>query len=824
MEARYDHIKQEQAAQERWQHEQLYSFTFDGSKPIFSIDTPPPTVSGSLHIGHIFSYTHQDIIARYKRMKGHAVFYPMGYDDNGLPTERFVEKKHGIKGHKMARSEFVKLCLTETHEVEKMFEALWKKMGFSVDWNLTYSTISAHAQRVAQESFLVLYKDNKVYRKSEPSLYCATCRTSVAQAELESVELPSTFYTIQFADQQGAPLLVATTRPELLPACVAVLYHPADERYQHLKGQSVRTPYFNQAVPALADESVSIDKGTGLVMCCTFGDQMDIQWAETHKLPIKQIINRDGTWHESTGPLAGLLVVQARKKIVELLTEHQLVLDQKSLVHAVNAHERCKQPIEYLSLHQWFVKILEYKKEFLALGNQINWYPENMKSRYIDWVENLSWDWGISRQRFYGIPFPVWHCSSCAHVIVPEVERLPIDPQETAFGAPCPKCQSVDLQPDTDVMDTWNTSSLTPQILQNWPHTSPITPPMSMRPQAHDIIRTWAFDTIVKSWFHHQTIPWKDIVISGHVRAGKEKISKSKENSTISPEFLLANFSADAIRFWTAHGRLGTDTAFSEQQLKIGQRLVTKLWNAFLYLKPHIVAPQKRSEKLKANDLLNQWLLQKADQLLTEFIADFEEYEYTSALERVERFFWHYFCDQYLEIIKDQFNNPDKYDAVLPEETGRVLYEVGLLLLQLYAPFVPHIVDELYQVCFKESEQLSSIHAFVFDQNRIDGAVDEAVLAASEDLLVLISQVRRLKSEAHVSLKTTLQNVTVYGPVARTQLLQNSLVQHFKGVSRAENVLFEDRYLGANEMKFEQKSEELFDAIIGFVSAEKVEQ
>jgi valyl-tRNA synthetase len=809
MDARYDQGQQEKKMQQRWEESGLYRFNSESDREVFSVDTPPPTVSGSLHIGHIFSYTHQDIIARFKRQRGYSVFYPMGYDDNGLPTERFVEKKHGIKGHKMARSEFIKLCLQETHDVEKMFEQLWKSMGFSIDWSQTYSTISSRAQRVAQQSFVRLFHDKKVYRKAEPSLYCTTCRTSVAQAELESVDLPSNFYTIIFKDQEGNSLSVATTRPELLPACVAVLYHPDDARFTHLKGQKIKTPVFNGDVPAIADESVLMDKGTGLVMCCTFGDQLDIEWVNRHQLSVKQIINRDGTWQESAGPLAGLTVQEARKKVIALLQEQNLLIDQKSLVHAVNTHERCKQPIEYLNLSQWFVRILDYKKEFLALGDQINWYPAFMQSRYNDWVENLSWDWGISRQRFYGIPFPVWHCNACSEILIAPEDQLPIDPQEKKIFESCTTCQSTDVIADTDVMDTWNTSSLTPQILTDWPNKSPISLPLSMRPQAHDIIRTWAFDTIVKAYFHHQTIPWKNIVISGHVRAGKEKISKSKENSKVDPINLLQEFSADAIRYWTAHGRLGTDTAFSEMQLKSGQRLVTKLWNAFLFIKPHVTATGVRPTVEKVVDPLNRWLLHHARILLKQYIKDFDQYEYTSALEATETFFWQLFCDQFLEIVKDQFNNPGLYAESVLQETRFVLYEVGLLLLQLYAPFVPHIVDAIFVQWYAAYEKNISVHAMIFDEYRLPDDAD----AAQADLLVehvlkIIGHVRRLKSEAHISLKTPLYELVVRGDEGIAQALEATLLPHLKGVTRAQAVVWRSRLEG-DTMHLEGENETL---------------
>jgi valyl-tRNA synthetase len=675
MNKNYEHAACEKAAQELWEREGIYTFkqavpscTYP-EKAVVSIDTPPPTVSGALHTGHVFSYTHQDLIARYKRLRGFNVFYPMGFDDNGLPTERFVEKKHNLKAHMLKRSEFIALCLKETAAVEKDFEKLWRSLGFSIDWTKCYSTISDKARKISQYSFIDLYKKGFVYRKQEPSLYCTTCRTSVAQAELDSADVTSTFTDITFM-VNGTAVTIATTRPELLPACVAVFCHPDDERYRTLVGATATVPVFGQTVPIMADDKVDPTKGTGLVMCCTFGDQTDIFWFKKHKLPFVQAVGLDGKWTAATGPLAGMNVQQARKQVTELLKQAGALVGQKAITHAVSTHERCKQEIEYQILCQWFVNILDHKEEFLARGEQVNWYPAFMKARYRDWVEHLNWDWCISRQRFYGIPFPVWHCGSCGNILLAEPAQLPIDPQETAYpGGTCPACNSADIRPDTDVMDTWNTSSLTPQINLNWPDQSPdnLSLPMFIRPQAHDIIRTWAFDTIVKAHYHHNTIPWKDIVMSGHVLAGKEKLSKSKENSKLAPESLLATYPADVIRYWSACGRLGTDTAFSENQFKIGQRLVTKLWNALRFCSQHIAdyhpslfassklvatdgrpatgtPPTPGSGPGQALDPINQWVLHHLAATVADYIKRYDVYEYSSALERAEQFFWGIFA------------------------------------------------------------------------------------------------------------------------------------------------------------------------------------
>lgn len=662
MEKKYDHLQAEQQIQQWWEQKQVYVMWPNNKPvyPVYSVDTPPPTVSGSLHIGHIFSYTQTDIIARYNRLCGYSVYYPFGFDDNGLPTERFVEKKRNISAHHMSRSEFIEVCLEETHAIEQQFKELWQRIGLSVDWSKCYSTIDMQSRHISQLSFIRLYEKGFVYRKDEPALYCTSCQTSVAQAELDDSEEQSTFYDIQFAAQDRTPLVIATTRPELLSSCVALFYNPQDSRYQHLAGKHATVPLFGNQVPILADEQVVMEKGTGLVMCCTFGDKTDIAWYKKFQLPYRPSIGRDGRWLPSTGILAGLKARVARETVITALKEAGYVMGQKAIMHAVGVHERCKQPIEFLILKQWFLKLLPYKRELLDCADQINWYPAYMKTRYTNWVENINWDWCLSRQRFYGIPFPAWHCVDCNYVICAREDQLPLDPQEVTYQGACPGCGSSNIIADMDVMDTWNTSSLTPYICSAllkgdvkavFDREYEV---MNMRPQAHDIIRTWAFYTIVKTWMHHGTIPWQNIVISGHVLSTeKEKISKSRENSPLRPENLLKQYPADVIRYWTASGTLGQDVAFSENQLKVGNRLLVKLWNAFLFIAEHASPLQYTVTAQSNRGAINEWILSNISACFVRYKVHFEDYEFGLALDVVEKFFWHDFCDNYLELIKD---------------------------------------------------------------------------------------------------------------------------------------------------------------------------
>lgn len=805
MEKKYDFRQQEQNIQELWDQEQIYQSRTKDDRPTYSIDTPPPTVSGALHIGHIFSYTQTDIIARYKRMSGFSVFYPFGFDDNGLPTERFVETKRGVTAQQFSRTEFIRLCLEETTAVEEQFKSLWQRMGLSVDWSKCYSTISEMARRISQDSFIQLYKKGYVYRKDEPALYCTTCQTSVAQAELDDVQEPSVFYDIQFsasfdsAQDETGKLIIATTRPELLSSCVALLYNPQDSRYQHLKDTKVQVPWFNYEVPVLADEQVVMDKGTGLVMCCTFGDKTDVAWFKKFNLPYRPSIGRDGRWLPSTGILSGLKAKDARKAIIEALTQDGLVVQQRPITHAISVHERCKKPIEFLVLKQWFLKLLPYKNDLLACADKINWYPNFMKARYKDWVEHLNWDWCLSRQRFYGIPFPAWHCDACGETILASEDQLPIDPQENQHGGSCPSCKGK-LQPDTDVMDTWNTSSLTPYICKalyegddRLVFKQPYTP-MSMRPQAHDIIRTWAFYTITKTWMHHGMIPWHDIVISGHVLSNaKEKISKSRGNSALQPENLLNAYPADVIRYWTASGTLGHDVAFSEDQLKIGNRLLTKLWNAFLFIGEHTQESRFDvcHEQIVSKKIINEWIIHQVDVCFADYQRYFDQHEFGLALDRVEKFFWNDVCDNYLELIKDQLFNPTNYVAAMVDETRKTLYALGLRALQLYAPFMPHITEVIYQALYKSVCHEPSLHVMDYIQKKYVYRMSDEHLRVMHQILHVVATVRKLKTDQKLSLKTDLAQLTISGPQKLLDQLreQEALL---KGVTRAQVIEYEE--------------------------------
>lgn len=757
---KYKAREQEPKWQEFWRENKIYKFDADSDQEIYSIDTPPPTVSGVLHIGHVYSYTQAEIVARYQRMKGKSVFYPFGFDDNGLPTERYVEKKKKVQGKNMLRSEFNSLCKETVADLEAQFKDMWSSLGFSADWDLGYSTIDDDCQRISQRSFLDLHKKDLVDYREEPNMWCVECQTAVAQAELDSVDKDSSFNDLEFSLEDGGSIVIGTTRPELLPSCACIFVHPEDERYTQLIGKTAIVPIFGHKVPVLADDKADMEKGTGAVMCCTFGDKTDIEWFKKHKLPLRVSITSYGKMTELAGEFAGLKIKAARKAILDKLKEEGKLLESKPINHPVNTHERCGTDIEFLSTRQWFIKLMARKEELVALADKVNWYPSFMKQRYIHWVENLGWDWCISRQRFFGVPFPVMHCDDCKTILTPEDSQLPVDPKEKSFLENCSSCGSENVTPDTNIMDTWATSSVTPQICYGWGEENSLESklaPMTMRPQAHDIIRTWAFYTMIKAWYHQEDIPWKDIMISGHVLYKKgEKFSKSKGNSKSGPEQLIEQYGADVIRYWTAGAKLGSDCYFEENEFKIAGKLVTKIFNASKFALMHLDGfSTPRIEDITYpidKGILSrlQKTCKRADQYLN-------GYEYSLALQEIEGFFWD-FCDNYLELIKHRVYNPEEHGEGAGESAKSTLYTLVFGLIRLLAPFIPHITEEIYQAYFKEIEGKLSLHQCsypAFPENLVDEESEKIYAQAC----LLIGAVRKFKTENRLSLNTELESI-----------------------------------------------------------------
>ncbi len=790
---------------QRWERDGTYRFDRPGDRAsVFSIDTPPPTVSGSLHVGHVFSYTHTDIVARYQRMRGRHVFYPMGWDDNGLPTERRVQNHYGVrcepslpydpafqpptpiarKGERpvvdISRRNFVELCELLTGQDERAFEELWRRLGLSVDWTMTYTTIGERAQRVSQQSFLRLLAAGEAYQAEAPTLWDVGFRTAVAQAELEDREHAGAWHRIAFHRPDGTPLPIETTRPELLPACVALIAHPDDERYQPLLGTTVRSPVFGVEVPVLAHPAAEPDRGTGIAMCCTFGDLADVTWWRELKLPARTVVGRDGRilpdppagldgaeGRKAYAELAGATVHTARERVVALLRESgDLDGEPVKTVRPVKFYEKGDKPLEIVSSRQWFIRSVAHQDLLLRRGEELRWHPAYMKARYDDWVRGLNGDWLVSRQRFFGVPIPLWYPLDETGEprydapIVPDA--LPVDPSSAT-----PPGYTADQRGrpggftgEPDVMDTWATSSLTPQIVCGWesdPELYAQTFPMDLRPQGHDIIRTWLFATVLRAELDAGTLPWRHASLSGWILdPDRKKMSKSKGN-VVTPMGLLEEFSSDAVRYWAASGRPGTDTAFDQGQMKVGRRLATKLLNASRF----VLGVPEPAAGAEVTEPLDRAMLAALDEVVRQATEALDDFEYTTALGRTERFFW-FFCDDYVELVKQRAYE----EAGAGADSARLALRTALsTLLRLLAPFLPYSTEEAWSWWHDDSVHTAP---WPTPTGTDPGAAALVPLAST-----VIGAVRKAKSDAKRSMRTPVDTVRVSGPAARLAAVES---------------------------------------------------
>ncbi len=757
LEKKYNAQEKENKWLEYWKKNKIYEFKPDERK-VFSIDTPPPTVNGKIHIGHIFSYSQTEMVARYKRLRGYNIFYPFGFDDNGLPSERLVEKEQGKKAHEIGREEFAKLCYKTTDKYEEEFQTLFSKLGVSTDWNIHYKTVSPATIKISQLSFLDLVSKGHCYHKESPALWCNECLTSIAQAELETKTIKTTFNYINFKTvEDGEEFTIATTRPELLPAIVCVFVNPDDEVHNHLIGKTAHIPVINEDVPIMADEKVAIDKGTGVVMCCTFGDQTDIEWWKKYNLPLKYIFTNDGRIIDEVPTYGGMKIKEARKQIIADLQNGGYVVKIEELEHEVQTHERCGKEVEYAVMKQWFIDIINHKADFLKIGNEIKWHPAHMHARYDEWVNNIAWDWCISRQRYFGVPFPVWYCQKCGEPIFAKKEDLPVNPLvDKPSIQQCPKCQGKEFIPENDIMDTWATSSVTPLINMRYgekENYEKILKPMSIRTNASDIIRTWDFYTIVKSFYHFGQRPWDNIMISGFVMANKgEKISKSKGNSNAEPMQLINEYSADVIRYWAGSGRLGTDISFSEETLLRGKKLINKIWNVSKFIEMHLADYEDKT--FNDFEYIDKWILGTFQEMEKGFIKYLDEFEVGLALNHLEKFFWN-FCDNYIEIVKHRLYRPEEFGEIPRYSGQKTVYTILYKLLQDFSIFFPFITEEIYQELYHDEK---SIHLTEIKPLKLDFAKE---IENGNDIIDIISQARGEKSNKNVSLKTSIKNLTL---------------------------------------------------------------
>jgi valyl-tRNA synthetase len=796
----------------RWQEDGVYRF--DRSRPredVFSIDTPPPTVSGSLHVGHVFSYTHTDVVARFQRMRGRAVFYPMGWDDNGLPTERRVQNYFGVRcdpslpydpsfappekpGKQpvgVSRPNFIELCTRLTAEDERVFEALWRHLGLSVDWSMTYATIDRRAQRASQRSFLRLLTRGLAYQLEAPTLWDVDFRTAVAQAELEDREQPGAYHRIRFGREGGEAVEIDTTRPELIPACVALVAHPDDERYRPLFGSEVITPLFGARVPVRPHALADPEKGTGVAMICTFGDVTDVVWWRELSLPVRAVIQPAGTlrpvswggagW-ESIDPvraqshydqLAGLSAAKARARIVELLRESgDLAGEPRAITHWVKFYEKGDRPLEIVTSRQWFIRTMDFRERLIDRGRELRWHPPYMQARLENWINGLNGDWCVSRQRFFGVPFPLWYrvrddgSIDYDARLLPSEADLPVDPSTDVPDGfrPEDRGRPGGFSGDPDVMDTWATSSLTPQIAGGWEEDPDLFArvfPMDVRPQAHDIIRTWLFATVLRAELEHESLPWRNAAISGWVLdPDRKKMSKSRGN-VVTPMALLEEHGSDGVRYWAASGRPGTDTAFDPGQMKVGRRLAIKLLNAsrFVLSRPDPVGP--------VTHVIDRGLLTGLRTLVEDATRALEGYDYARALQSTETWFWS-LCDNYLEMVKSR-----RYGDAGPEGAGSAnatLLGALSIVHRLFAPFLPFAADEVWSWW-----QPGSVHAarwpVVAEIDQLAPA-DAGAADALEAAITVLGEIRRVKSVEKRPMKARIAEATVSWRTDRLELLE----------------------------------------------------
>ncbi|RPE76486.1 MULTISPECIES: valine--tRNA ligase [unclassified Frondihabitans] len=835
-----------------WESDGTYKFDRSSAtrENVFSIDTPPPTASGSLHIGHVFSYTHTDVKARFERMRGKSVFYPMGWDDNGLPTERRVQNFYGVrcdpslpydadftppfeggdnKSSKAAdqvpisRRNFIELCERLTVEDEKQFEDVWRKLGLSVDWTQSYRTIAGESQAVAQKAFLRNVERGEAYQAQAPTLWDVTFRTAVAQAELEDKDMPGAYHTLSFHAPDGSDIQIKTTRPELLPACVALVAHPDDERYQALFGTTVRTPLFDVEVPVLAHHLAQKDKGSGIAMICTFGDTTDVIWWRELDLPNRSVLGFDGRFISEApsaitseaglaayGELAGKTVFSAKAAIVSLLQESgELTGEIEKITHPVKFFEKGDKPLEIVSTRQWYIvngaRDEELRSTLLKRGEEVSFHPDFMRVRYENWVKGLSGDWLISRQRFFGVPIPVWYPLDSDgnpvfdQPIVPTEAQLPVDPSSDAAPGYDESQRGVPggFQGEVDVMDTWATSSLTPQLAGKWetdPELFDLVFPYSLRPQGQDIIRTWLFSTMLRAQLEGDTVPWKNASISGFiVDPDRKKMSKSKGN-VVTPAAMLDDHGSDAVRYWAASSRLGTDAAFDPQnpkQIKVGRRLAIKVLNAakFVYSFPEPVEGASVTEPLDLDLLAN---FARVIEAATDAL---ENYDHAKALEGTEKFFWT-FCDDYLELVKERAYGSASSEGAGSDGAASAGGQASAVLalrttvdglLRLLAPYLPFATEEVWSWTHD-----SSIHTAPWPTVAELAEVGEIV--APTGLLELVGEalisIRRAKTDAKASLKTPVTSAVVVAPADSLELLRTAAAD-LSAVGRIESLTFE---------------------------------
>lgn len=754
--------------QKLWEEWGIYRFNFeDEVKPTYAIDTPPPYPSGEFHMGNALNWCYFDFVARYKRMKGFNVHFPQGWDCHGLPTEVRAETRFKVRKKDLSINEFRKLCIQLTLEYINEMKTTMKKIGYSIDWFLEYKTMDPEYYKLTQLSFILLYEKGKLYRGDHPVNWCPRCETAIAEAEVEYIERETILNYIKFKliDEVEKDLLIATTRPELIPACVAVAVNPNDERYLNIIGKFVEIPLFNKKVKIISDEGVDPKFGTGVVMICTYGDKTDVKWQKRHNLPQVIVITEDGKMNENAGKYAGLSIHECRKAIIEDLEKENLIVKKEFLKQSVGTCWRCHTPVEILSKPQWFMKTREMTDEVIKWAEKVEWIPPFAKKRMIDWALSLDWDWVISRQRIFATPIPVWYCAKCKEIIVAEKDWLPVDPRfEKPKISSCPKCGSNEFIGETDVMDTWMDSSITCAVHAGWPNNPKTFKrlfPADLQPNGLDIIRTWDYYLMVKHLALFGIAPYKTVLINGMVRGSDGRMMHKSYGNYVEANAVIEKYGADALRQWAAGGAsTGYDVPFRWSDVEYGKRFLTKLWNASRFILMNL-NNFKIENKMYKLEVLDKWLLSKLEKLTGEVTNALENFQFNIAIEAIRNFTWHIFCDHYLEAVKPRLKLSK--DSLSKEAAQYTLIYTLHRIIQLLAPICPHITEEIYQIIkpIVNEEKEKSIHLTKWpSQNKNLISKEDEELG---DLIVnVIATIRRLKSEKRISLKTPLKKVIIY--------------------------------------------------------------
>ena len=812
----YNFTEIERKWQQKWEEMGIYHYDWNDKKRVpYSIDTPPPYPSGELHMGNVLNWTYFDMVARYKRMQGFNVLFPQGWDCHGLGIEIQVEKTYNIRKRDVPPEQFRKWCMELVEKYIAMMKEGILKLGCSIDWTTEYRTMDPDYWRRTQLSFILLYKKGYMYQGTHPVNWCPHDETAIADAEVDYVKRDGVLHYIRFPFEGTSDYaLIATSRPEFIPACAVIEVNPDDERYSKYIGKTIVVPIINRSVKVIADECVDPKFGTGVVMICTYGDKEDVKTVIKHKLPVIMLLTENGRINENGGKYAGLFINQARAAIIEDLTAAGLLEKTEKIMQEIGVCDRCKTHVEILERKQWFMNTRKLTDAVEKMANEIVWYPDYMKNRLIDWAKSLDWDWVISRQRLFATPIPVWYCKNCGELILAKEDWVPIDPKlENPRIDKCPKCGGKDFAGEQDVFDTWMDSSITCAVHAGWPDRADWKHlfPADVHPSGTDIIRTWAYYLIVRHLALFNEKPFKSCLINGMVLGSDgRKMSKSLKNYAAAPEVLNKN-GADATRQWAAGGgATGSDIPYRAQDVEYGRRFLVKLWNASSFTSK-LLADYKPTANAKPDlQPLDKWIISKAENLTKKVTEEFEKCQFNVAMEDIRNFTWHVFCDYYLEAVKDRLYNPDLSGTTKKLAAQDTLYQVLYRILQLLAPVAPHLTEEIYQHMFKDYKGFESLQVSPWPKFNTATA-DEEAEKNGDIIIATMTAFRNFKAENKQALNAQYSCLTINTGSAEYAKILKASFEDIRGTLKVNELIItpqkkpDGRQISPYEMYFEAK-------------------